>query len=75
MWKLGLYNSYLLVIICILRTSIDYHSEDFTLHRSRSSRYPALTITNAELADDLEYFADICSDAEKLSKYQNTGYF
>ena len=60
----------LLFIICldyVLRTSIDQHSEKgFTVHKSRSRRYPAVTITDADYADDLALFADTCSDAEIL---------
>ena len=60
----------LLIIICldyVLRTSIDLHSEKgFTLHNSRSRRYPAVTITDADYAHDIALFADTCADAELL---------
>ena len=58
----------LLFIIClyyVLRTSIDLHFEKgFTLHNSRSRRYPAVTITDAEYADDLALYTDTCAYAE-----------
>ena len=57
----------LLFIICldyVQQTSIDFNSEKvFTLHISRSRRYPVVTINDAEYADDLALFADTYADA------------
>ena len=59
-----------LFILCldyVLRTSIDLHKElGFTLTKSRSRRHPAITLTDADYADDIALFADNPEDAEKL---------
>ena len=59
---------YLFIILDYdLRTSIENHSGiGFTLHKSRSRRYPAVTITDADYAYDDVLFAYLCCDAETL---------
>ena len=43
----------------VLRTSIDLHSEKgFSLHTTRSRRYPAVKSTITDCADDLAIFSD-----------------
>ena len=55
--------------VYVLRTSIDLHSEKgFTLHKSRSRRCPAVTITHEDYADYLDLFADTFADAEQLDQ-------
>ena len=57
-------------IICldyILRTSVDNIKHlGLTLTKSRSRRYPAITITDADYADDLALMANTISDAQSL---------
>ena len=51
----------------VFRTSIDFMKEtDFTLERSRSRRYPAQTITDAESAGDIAFLANTPAQAESL---------
>ena len=57
-------------IICldyVLRTSIDKIRENgFKLTKKRSKRYPAITITDADYADDLALLANTPNQAETL---------
>ncbi len=57
-------------IICLdyaLRTSIDNHKDlGLTLQQARSRRYPAVTVTDADYADDIALFSDTIEEAEKL---------
>ena len=59
-----------LFIICldyVLRTSVDKMKENgFTLKQTRSRRYPAVTITDVDYADDLALLADTIKQAESL---------
>ena len=59
-----------LFIICldyVLRTSIDLMKENgFTLSKARSRRYPALTITDVDYADDTALLANIPAQAEYI---------
>ena len=58
---------FIIFLDCVIRTSIDLNSEKgFTLHNSRSRRYPAVTITDTDYADGLSLFSDTCADAELL---------
>ena len=59
-----------LFIICldyVLRTSIDKIKENgFELTKKRSKRYPAITITNADYADDIVFLVNAPTQAETL---------
>ena len=59
-----------LFIICqdyVLRTSIDKIKENgFELTKKRSRRYPAITITDADYADDIAILANTPDQAETL---------
>ena len=59
-----------LFIICldyVLRTSIDKIKDNgFKLTKSRSRRYPAHTITNADFTDDIALLANTPTQAETL---------
>ena len=59
-----------LFIICldyVLRTSIDKIREnDFELTKKRSRRYPAITITDADYADDIAILANTPNQTETL---------
>ena len=58
---------FIITLDYVLRTSIDLHKDlGLTLQKSRGRRYPTVTISDADYADDLALFADSCSDAEKL---------
>ena len=58
---------FIITLDYILRTSIDLHKDlGLTLQKSRGRRYPTITISDADYADDLALFADSCNDAEKL---------
>ena len=47
--------------------SIDLQKDlGLTLQKSRGRRYPTVTISDADYADDLAHFEESCSDAEKL---------
>ena len=51
----------------MLQASIDLIKENnFTLKKTRSRRYPAETITNANCADDLELIVNTPTPAESL---------
>ena len=57
-------------IICldyVLRTSLDLMKENgFELAKERSRTYPAQTITDGDLADDIALLANISAQAESL---------
>ena len=57
-------------IICldyVLRNSVDKITElGLTLTKARGRRYPAITITDADYADDLALMADTIAEAETL---------
>ena len=59
-----------MVITCldyVLQTSIDLQKENsFTLGKTRSKYYPALTITDADYADDIALMANTLAKAESL---------
>ena len=59
-----------LFIICldyVLRTSVDKAKDlGLTLTKARSRRHPAITITDADYADDLALMADTIADAQSL---------
>ena len=58
---------YIITLDYVLRTSIDLHKFlGLTLQKSRGRRYPKVTISDADYADDLALFADSCSDADNL---------
>ena len=58
---------FIITLDYVLRTSIDLYKDlRLTLQKSRGRRYPTVTISDADYADDLALFADLCSDAEKL---------
>ena len=58
---------YLFIIIYVLRTSIDKIRENgFELTKKRSRRYPAITITDADYADDIAILANTPNQAETL---------
>ena len=58
---------FIITLDYVLRTSIDLHKDlGLKLQKSRGRRYPTVTISDADYADDLALFADSCSDAEKL---------
>ena len=58
---------FIIVLDYVLRTSLDKNTGlGFTLHPRRSRRCPAVTITDADFADDLALFADNNKDAEAL---------
>ena len=51
----------------VLRTSIDGNTDlGFTLTQSRSRRYPAVKVTDADYADDIALFADNIEDAQDM---------
>ena len=51
----------------MLRASIDKIKENcFKLTKERSTRYPALIITDADYADDIELLANVSAQAETL---------
>jgi exonuclease III len=59
-----------LFIVCldyVLRTSVDKAKHlGFTLTKSRSRRHPAITITDADYADDLALMSDTITEAQSL---------
>ena len=58
---------FIITLDYVLRTSIDLHKDlGFTLQKSRGRRYPTVTISDVDYADDLALFPDSCSDAKKL---------
>ena len=58
---------FILYLDYVLRTSIDLHKDlGFTIEKSRSRRYPAMFLTDADYADDIALFADNLRDAERL---------
>ena len=73
--------SYLFIIVVnyALRAAID-HREGVTLTRRRSSRHPALHLSDLDYADDIALFADTIQEADFLlheveSASKSTGLF
>ena len=62
-----------LFILCldyVLRTSADIHKDlGLELIKSRSSRYPAITITDVDYADDIALLSNTIDEATKLLHY------
>ena len=58
---------FIIALDYILRTSIDPKKYmGFTLIKAKSSRHPAVKITDADYSDDLALLANKCCDAEKM---------
>ena len=58
---------FIIALDYVLRNSLDIDKDlGFTLKKTRSRRYPAVKITDADYADDLALFADEIQSAEKL---------
>ena len=53
---------FIITLDYVLRTSIDLYKDlRLTLQKSRGRRYPTVTISDADYADDVALFADLCS--------------
>ena len=58
---------FIIALDYILRTTLDINKHlGFTISKSRSRRHPAVTITDADYADDLALFSNNCKDAERM---------
>ena len=58
---------FIIALDYILRTTLDINKHlGFTISKSRSPRHPAVTITDADYADDLALFSNNCKDAERM---------
>ena len=62
---------FIIVIVYIMHVSVDTMKENGLLYQpKRSSRYPALHITDADFADDIALLSDNLANAQALNQQQ-----